>query len=288
MLRVFRLDFKKWQLVNTRIHLPTYLRAMFSPGAPTLRPLVRRLAGVQQQIMRGLPTCVPHPEETVSIAASQAGARSSSESSESSEFESSSESSSSSSEDEEELVAGEEEEDEEEEEVEAATDESMAPAAPDKDLEKDEDTGAPAMESLDAEEEADIEAEDRAPEEQTGMLEDAPLPVVIELAGCKEPPKESGLNQEGTRLLSAELPTREMEVQPPPSLEPTPGNICSPWEGGRGKGRCLHCQDAPGFLWINNLILPRFIFLICKTGSMDSASPMGLGGQSKMTCTVPA
>ena len=85
------------------------------------------------------------------------------------------------------------------------------------------------MESRGPEEEVDIEAEDEAPKEQTPMLEEPPLPVSVEeLAGCKEPPREPGLNQEGARLLSPEPPAGEKEARPLPSPEPTPGNPCSP------------------------------------------------------------
>ncbi|OWK15075.1 hypothetical protein Celaphus_00000349 [Cervus elaphus hippelaphus] len=162
-------------------------------------------------------------EETVSIATSKPGAESSSESSESSDFASSSESSSSSSsEDEEELAAGEEEE--EEEEGEAAADKSRAAAAPDEDFENEVVTGAPTTESRGPEEEVDIEAEDETPKERTPMLEETPLPVSVgELTGCKEPPEEPGLNQEGARLLSPDPPAGEMEARPLPSPEPTPG-----------------------------------------------------------------
>lgn len=173
----------------------------------------------------------------MSIATSKPGAESSSESSESSDFASSSESSSSSSsEDEEELAAGEEEE--EEEEGEAAADESRAAAAPDEDFENEVVTGAPTTESRGPEEEVDIEAEDETPKERTPMLEETPLPLSVgELTGCKEPPEEPGLNQEGARLLSPDPPAGEMEARPLPSPEPTPGNTCSPWEGSGNRNK---------------------------------------------------
>ena len=213
------------------------LRAICRPRVSRLSPLGKHLLGAQQ-IMRESPTHVPCPDETASVATCKGGAGSSSESSESSEFESSSESSSSSSEDEEELVAGEEEEEEEEEE-EPATDESMAPAVPEEDFEKEVATRPPVMEALGTEEEVDIEAEDEAPEERPPVQEEPPLPVgVKELDGYKEPPKDLGLNQEGARSLSPEPPAREMEARQPPSPEPTRGNTCSPrWEGSGGGGR---------------------------------------------------
>lgn len=105
----------------------------------------------------------------------------------------------------------------------------MAPAAPDEGFEEDVAARAPVVESSHTEEEVDVEAEDEAPEEQTPILEEPHLPVSVEeMDGCREPPEEPGLNQEGPRSLSPEPPVREMEARPAPSPEPTPGNTCSP------------------------------------------------------------
>lgn len=181
--------------------------------------------------------CVPHAEETVSIATSKAGPASCSESSESSEFESSSESLSSSSEDEEELPLRKKEEEEEEEE-EAATDESMAPAAPDEGLEEDVALRPSAKEPVRTEEEVGIEAEDGVPEERAPKLEEPSLPMSVEeLAGGKEPPEEPDVNQAGSRSLSPEPPVKEVEARPLPSPKPTPGNTCSPREHSGDGGR---------------------------------------------------
>ena len=165
---------------------------------------------------------------------------------------------------------------EEEEEEEAAADESMAPTAPDEDFEEDVAMGAPAMESLGTEEEVDIEAEDKAPEEQTPMLEEPSLPVgVEELASCKEPPEEPHLNQEAARLLSPEPPVGEVETRPLPSPGPSPGNTCSPCEGrGEGGGNEGLRQNEPRLLWVNHLTFLSFSFLICQMGSVDSAPLM--------------
>ena len=245
MLCGFHLCLKKTddgELVHTHTHPhtapPTHLpEGHIHPSASCFEPFGDASGWGTADNNRAL-AHVPHAEETVSIITSKPGAESSSESSESSDFASSSESSSSSSsEDEEELPAGEEEE-EEEEEGEAAADESTAPAAPDEDFENEVVTGAPTTESQGPEEEVDIEAEDEAPKERTPMLEEPPLPVSVEeLAGCKEPPGEPGLNQEGARLLSPEPPAGEMEARPLPSPELTPGNTCSPWEGGGNRNK---------------------------------------------------
>lgn len=193
----------------------------------------------------------------MSIATSKAEAESSSESSESSEFDSSSESSSSSSEDEEEMVAGPEEEEEEaeeeEEEATAVADESMPPASAEEfEQDKEEVTlapGAPAVESLGTEEEVDIEAEDEAPEAQTPLLEEPPLPVgVEELAGRTEPLEEASLNQEEAMLLSPEPPSGETEAQPPLSPEHVPGTTCSLLGGQWGRQDVPAVRISPGSL----------------------------------------
>ena len=70
------------------------------------------------------------------------------------------------------------------------------------------------------------------------MLEEPSLPVGVEdLAGCKEPPEEPGLNEQVAGLPSPEPAAGEMEARPLPSPELTQGNAYNPWEGGRDGNR---------------------------------------------------
>lgn len=93
------------------------------------------------------------------------------------------------------------------------------------------------MESRGPEEEVDIEAlRDEAPKEQTPMLEEAPL--ACECRGwLAESPRGTRPEPGRGQVAVSRTPCRREGGRPLPSPEPTPGNPCSPWEGGGNRNK---------------------------------------------------